>query len=345
VVSLGTDGAIIGWNVRSGQAHLLKRVEEPPTVAAFAKSAALVGYATPTGIAVTCIEGCSKTWKLARIRARVSSLAFHENDAALLIGGSDGRVYRWRFIAEESATSIDEKDRILERYLGHQTMINVVMALPVGRAFFSADWDGTLLGWLPYTADSFGGKYDKNLQSGGFFGNEASVIRAARKPDRGISSLTVSADGSQMVVGSEEGAVEIWNVKGFTLAARSVAHRGRVASVSTNQNGSVVASVGRDSVVNVLTTQADPTYQVRADALQKVLSVSSSQRVENVKSALLLSSGDVLVTTTNGGVGELKIDPSTQDGSAANTALPTTRNADQSTPRTAPQRIDGDSDY
>jgi WD40 repeat protein len=322
VVSLGTDGAIIGWNVRSGQAHLLKRVEEPPTVAAFAKSAALVGYATPTGIAVTCIEGCSKTWKLARIRARVSSLAFHENDAALLIGGSDGRVYRWRFIAEESATSIDEKDRILERYLGHQTMINVVMALPVGRAFFSADWDGTLLGWLPYTADSFGGKYDKNLQSGGFFGNEASVIRAARKPDRGISSLTVSADGSQMVVGSEEGAVEIWNV-----------------------NGSVVASVGRDSVVNVLTTQADPTYQVRADALQKVLSVSSSQRVENVKSALLLSSGDVLVTTTNGGVGELKIDPSTQDGSAANTALPTTRNADQSTPRTAPQRIDGDSDY
>jgi WD40 repeat protein len=345
VISLGSDGTIIAWNVRTGQARLVKNVDAAPSVGVFAKSAALVAYATPTGVAVTCITECSKTWRLSKIRARVSSLAFHENDSALLIAGSDGRVYRWRFVAEEEAASMDEKDRMLERYLGHQTMVNVVTALPVGRAFFSADWDGTLLGWLPYTADNFGGKYDRNLQSGGFFGSHASVVRAIRKPDRGISSLTIAADGSQIIVGSEEGAVEIWNVKGFTLAAQLATHRGRVASVSTNRDGSVVVSVGRDSVVSVLTAQNNPSYLIGQNALQKTLTVSSSQRVENIKSALLLSSGDVLITTSTGNVGELKIDLSTQEFSAANTQPSAKAGAKESHVTPAPQRLEGDSDY
>jgi WD40 repeat protein len=224
-------------------------------------------------------------------------------------------------------------------------MVSTVAALPVGRAFLSADWDGALLGWLPYTADDFGGKFDKNLSSGGLFGDVASVMRAARKLDRGISSLTVSEDGTRIVVGSEDGAVELWNVKGFNLVGRLEAHRGRVVSVSTNRDGSVIVSVGRDSNVTVLRAVDDPMHLIRADSLPRTLANTSSQRVDNVKSALLLSSGDILITTAAGGLGELKIDHSTQAATLANTQQSQTPAVKDGAPSPEHNRLENDSDY
>jgi hypothetical protein len=95
----------------------------------------------------------------------------------------------------------------------------------------------------------------------------------------------------------------------------------------------------------LLTAQNNPSYLIGQNALQKTLTVSSSQRVENIKSALLLSSGDVLITTSTGNVGELKIDLSTQEFSAANTQPSAKAGAKESHVTPAPQRLEGDSDY
>lgn len=304
-ISVGSGGEVIAWDVRTGAARLINRLPSPPITATFAQTKALIAYSSGNTITVACVQGCSSEWKLTKIKARVASLAFHDNDESVIIGGTDGRIYRWRYIFETTASDVREREKSVERYLGHQTLISAVASLPVGRAFFSADWDGNLMGWLPYTADDYGGVYDKNIFGGSFFGQAASMMKAARQPDRGISSLSIAPDGSRVIVGTEDGSVEVWNVRGFNLAARARVHSGRVTSVTTNHDGSLIASVGRDGFVDVHRPEPDPQYRISAEALSYTVRSIAHERVDGVKSALLLSNETLLITTANGGIGEL----------------------------------------
>lgn len=335
VLSVASSGEIIGWDVRSGAARLLNKLPASPITAAFAAQKALIAYSSGNTTTISCVQGCNFEWKLTKIKARVASLAFHDNDESLIIGGSDGRIYRWRYIFETTASDMREREKAVERYLGHQTLISSVASLPVGRAFFSADWDGNLFGWLPYTADDFGGVYDKNVFSGNFFGQAASMMRAARKQDRGIASLAITPDASRIIVGTEEGSVEVWNVRGFNLTARFHTHEGRVTSVTSNGDGTVVASVGRDGFVDVQQLEKDPLYLIGSDALSHTLRSLAHERVEGVKSALFLSNGTLLITTAKGGIGELDFSQSGPRPAVAPTISPTT----------VLERIEKDSDY
>lgn len=335
VVSVGSSGEVVAWDVQTGAARLVRKLPVTPIAATFAQNRALVAYSYANTIIVACLQGCSSEWKLTAIKARVASLAFHDNDESLIIGGSDGRIYRWRYIFETTASDAREREKSIERYLGHQTLISSVASLPVGRAFFSTDWDGNLLGWLPYTADDYGGEYDKNIFGGKFFGQAASMMRAARKQDRGISSIAITPDASRIIVGTEDGAVEVWNVRGFDLAARSPTHSGRVVSVTSNRDGSLIASVGRDGFVDVHHTESDPLYRIGAEALSHTLRSIAHEKVDGVKSALLLANERLLITTAKGGIGELDFARSAPRPSAGQTVSPTT----------VLERIQRDSDY
>jgi WD40 repeat protein len=306
LLSVGADGAVIAWDLVRGDGSEVLRIPGPLSLAAFGASHAVVASAVGSAITVRCLAPCSEEWSLNRLRIRATALAFHDRDSALLIAGSDGRVYRWRFIAEREARTFSEQERTLERYAAHQSVVSAVAAHPFERAFFSGDWNGALFGWLPYTADPHEGRYDRNLFGARFYADKTTFVKALRTPDRGISALALADSGERLVLGTEDGYVEVWEVKGFELTARRLLHNGRVLGVGLDPSGRWVASAGRDGVVAVTTTEADPQYGIAANALRMKLTPILSQPIERASGVRFLGSGNVLVTTGAGSIAEVR---------------------------------------
>ncbi len=307
VVSAGADGNVLLWDLAEGSGRLITQVGEAMQLAALGRRRAVVAWSSGLTVSVACVLGCSGRWNLTKLKTRTTSLGFHEDDYALIIGGADGRVYRWHFSREGSAESSDERDRILERYIAHQTLVSAVMPLHTGRAFFSSDWDGQLYAWLAYTADDHQGSYDKNLFGGRFFGSSGTYMYAARPADRGITALAVSENGQRLAVGTDDGYVEVWEVRGFEMTARTLAHVGRVISVSLSNDGSRVASLGRDGAIVVADIVADPLYGIRAGALRSAATQVFKEEMKSARSIYFLSSADLLLSTDAGQLGEIKL--------------------------------------
>jgi hypothetical protein len=93
--------------------------------------------------------------------------------------------------------------------------------------------------------------------------------------------------------------------------------------------------VGRDGFVDVQTPEPDPLYRIGAEALTHTLRSIAHEKVDGVKSALLLSNETLLITTAKGGIGELNFARSAPRPAAAPTMPPTT----------VLERIEKDSDY
>ena len=307
LVSAGSDGNVVLWDITSGSSRLMKHVGSVVQNVALGRRRALVAWSTGFTISVSCASGCAETWELKRLKTRVTSLAFHEDDTALIIGGADGRVYRWHFQRERDAATQEERDQTLERYIVHQTVVSVVAPLHTGRAFFSADWDGRLYAWLAYTADDQQGSFDKNLFGGRFFGGLGTYMAAPRAPDRGITSINVSGNGQRLAVGTDDGYVEIWEVRGFEMIARTAVHNGRVISVALNEDGSRVASLGRDSKISVLDLADDPSHGIKIGALRALTNPVVTEEMKSARGIYFLSDGNLIISTNTGQVGELKL--------------------------------------
>lgn len=307
VFTVGQDGRVLGWDLTAGQGHEVKHLQTPPKLVTLGDSKALIAWWDDKGISITCLRGCSGVRTLTNLKGRPSALTFHDLDTALLIGGSDGRIYRWRFMDEQEASSMEEREKMIERYVGHQTMVSGVVAHSAGRAFFSSDWDGRLIGWLSYTADDYGGTYDKNVFKGRFYTDIPAAMVAARPGDRGISSLTISKDGEQIAVGTEDGFVEVWRVKGFMLSARKSLHQGRVTSVALSPDGARVASVGKDSKVRVNSLTNDPMFTISPSALPNILEEVSEHHVPLAHRAAFVSSDRLAIGTKGGELVEVKL--------------------------------------
>ena len=307
LVSAGTDGNVVLWDITTGSGRLMKQVGGSMQHAALGRRRALVAWSSGLTISVACAAGCAENWELKRLKTRVTSLAFHEDDTALIIGGADGRVYRWHFQREQEAATQDERDKILERYIAHQTVVSVVAPLHTGRAFFSADWDGRLYAWLAYTADDQHGSFDKNLFGGRFFGGLGTYMAASRVADRGITSLALSTNGQRLAVGTDDGHVEIWEVRGFEMISRTSVHNGRVVSVALSDDGSRVASLGRDGKIAVTDLSNDPGFGIKIGALRYLTTPVLSEEMKSARGIYFLSSGDLIISTDAGQIGELKL--------------------------------------
>jgi WD40 repeat protein len=231
---------------------------------------------------------------------------------------------------EQKASSMEEREKMVERYFGHHTLISGVVGHSVGRAFFSSDWDGALIGWLAYSEDDFGGAYDKNLFKGRFYADIPANIRSKRKPDQGISALEVSRDGEFLGIGTEDGFVEVWRVKGFELAARRQLHSGRVMSVALSENGDRIASVGKDSKVRVSLSIADPMNTISPTALPLQLIDLSEHTVPSAQTTAFASAKQLAVTTKTGELVEVTLDDPSPPLPAATPRVtrPSTKDAD-----------------
>ena len=330
VLSVGQDGKVIGWDLGSGQGHEIQHLRTTPKVVALGEAKALIAWADDQGVTVTCLIGCSQRRTFSRLKVRPTSLAFHDLDTSLLIGGTDGRIYRWRFMAEQEAPSTEDLEKMVERYIGHQTVVSGVVGHSVGRAFFSSDWDGALIGWLSYSADDQQGAYDKNPFKGRFYTDIPAAQIAARPRDRGISALAISDDGEYIGVGTEDGHIEVWRVKGFMLSARKQVHQGRVTAVALSRNGERIASVGKDSQVHVHTLETDPSFTVVPTALPQVLQELSDHHIPLARSAAFVTSSQLAVSTKDGTLAEVKLE-------APTTVVKTTP-----PPKPAPKVLDSD---
>ncbi|MEY4669807.1 MAG: hypothetical protein RL518_2506 [Pseudomonadota bacterium] len=325
VLSVGQDGRVVGWDLGTGQGHEIKQLNATPRVVALGETKALIAWADEKGITIACLIGCAQRRTFSRLKVRPTTLAFHDLDTSLLIGGTDGRIYRWRFMEEQESPTTERLEKMVERYIGHQTMVSGLVGHSVGRAFFSSDWDGGLIGWLSYSADDHAGAYDKNLFKGRFYTDIPAALVAPRPADRGISALTISRDGEYVGVGTEDGHIEVWRVKGFMLSARKKVHQGRVTGVALSEDGQRVASVGKDSQVHVHILATDPTFTIAPAALPKLLQELSDHHIPLAQITTFVTSQRLAVSTKNGTIAEVKLDASSVVVEPTPTPKPTTK--------------------
>jgi len=305
LVSVSSAGEINAWMITSGVSLAIGTLSVKPDLAALGEVHPLVAYSVGPKIIVETVPLSKQRWELTRLKAAPVSIAFHTDDSALLIGAADARVYRWRFRAEDSASTFRDLDKTLERYIAHQTVVSSVAAHPFGRAFFSGDWQGNLYGWLSYDSDDFKGEYNQNLFYGRAFAEPGKFSKGDRPRDRGVVSLAPSNDGERLTVGTEDGYIESWRVRGFVKTARRQGHNGRVYSVGCSTNGLTIASVGRDGLVKVFKVERDPGFGITAGALTERLSEIASFKLPTARRIGIVSSGRVIVTTTDGKIAEL----------------------------------------
>ena len=251
--SLGADRKILYWDLVTGKATVVRSLpgSVPADVAAFGQTYAVVAYSSGNHLTVECITECPTRWDLNRLRARAKTIDFHNSDSAVLLGSVDGKVSRWKYLTATGAVTTEERDKSLELYAGHQTVVSSVVAHPFNRAFFTGDWTGSFYAWLPYDSDDFKGEYDRNLFTSHFYAAPGTFAKGLREVDRGIISMAISKDGTGIALGTENGFLETWNVRGFERESRLEAHRGRILSVDISPSGNRVATIGRDGYVRL----------------------------------------------------------------------------------------------
>lgn len=197
--------------------------------------------------------------QLNKLKIRLTSLDFSPDSESLLIGAADGHVYRWRYVLEEKASSTSERDKALERYIGHSSIVGSVWFHPYGRVFFSGDWVGRVEAWLKYDADQFGGEYDLNLFGARFFSDTNKVrVRGSTGEQSPIDFITGTSDGQLFYLGTQAGTIELWTVRGFKRRATIQAHKGPLLSLAISSNGKLVVSSGRDGKVALWTFEEGP---------------------------------------------------------------------------------------
>jgi WD40 repeat protein len=248
-LSVGTDGALVAWAVGAEQGAVLGDLGQTPDATAICRDATRFAVADRQGVRILELPVVKETYLLTAVKTRVTALEFSPDCRSLLIGGGDGMIYRWRFIDIRPDLGFEAREKLLERYIGHNSAIGALVFHPFGRVFFSGDWDGTLNGWLRYDADAFRGQFDENLSPGTFFTAGAPRMQAGRTSGNDIVVIRSSADGQYLITALQNGAIGLWKVRGMRKLAEVQAHKGMVYDLQFAPDNRKLVSVGRDGLV------------------------------------------------------------------------------------------------
>ena len=150
------------------------------------------------------------TQYLDRIKTRASAFSVYDNATQFLVGGADGKLYRWDNPLKINITDFSK----FERYTGHSTVVSAVAFHPAGRVFFSGDWQGRFKAWLSYKEDEFGGEYDENLFGGRFF-EDGTTVKDSGRSGGSIEKIILSPDGNHVVLGLQDSSIEVWKLRSF----------------------------------------------------------------------------------------------------------------------------------
>jgi WD40 repeat protein len=251
MVSVDSLGAVLLWDMKSGQAGELLNLGFSLEAVAYLPSKGLLALAHDGGVSIYSLVKREETNHLKRGEALITCLDFQPSGESLLIGAADGRVYRWKFAQDPEALDTPDAQKLFERYSGPPTVVSAVAYHPYGRIFFSGDWDGGLNTWLSYDADKFGGQYDKNLFGAKLFQQKSVRTNAGRGDAQRIEQILVSSDGEQELASMHDGTVELWQVRGFSKIGSVKAHGGLVHHIAALPKFEKIASAGRDGSVKI----------------------------------------------------------------------------------------------
>jgi hypothetical protein len=211
-----------------------------------------------------------------RVKVEVLNLRFQGQEPALLLSGSDGRVYRWRYEFEKHVNqhSIFEKGKGLEIYVGSSNLISSLASHPSGRMFAAGDWSGSVIFWLAYDSDIFKGEFDTNMFGPGFFAEETARRSLNSSFAAPVSFLSFNAEGDSLFMAGETGGLEVFQVRGLKPIAAIAGHKGLVRAAATSSDFNTFATCGRDAYMRLWTIK--PTafnarkfeFKLRAELLQ-----------------------------------------------------------------------------
>jgi WD40 repeat protein len=214
------------------------------TLASLNEKGTLVAVYAGKATAVASVASGEILASSENIESRPQSIAV-DDGASVLVGATDGKVYRWRYNEEMSG---DGRDLTFERYIGHSSVITSVAFHPLGRLLLSGDWVGQVNVWLRYDKDDFGGAYDRNRYPGRFYTDVPTKAKGSQLSDA-VESIVVSTSGERFVTATRDGSLQVWLIRGLKKLGEVKAHDGSITSVALSEDGSRVASSGRDGSV------------------------------------------------------------------------------------------------
>lgn len=243
------------------------QLSESPKMAAFDRSGKVLGVVYEKKLIAYRVAGCEEIAGF-EFNRRVTSLDISPKGDSMIMGGEDGSVYLWKF--HQSPSSLF-KGNPIHRYIGHSTLVSDVAFHPGGLVFMSGDWNGTLLVWERYDADSHQGRYDKGAQDLRFLIEKpARAIARKGAPER-VEHLYISKSGEWTLVLFEDGHLEVFYTRGTKLLWRAQTVTGLPLSASfweISKNLIKVAVLNREREVVVFTI--DTEQELAKDGVQEL---------------------------------------------------------------------------
>ncbi|MCB0310511.1 MAG: WD40 repeat domain-containing protein, partial [Bdellovibrionales bacterium] len=261
-LSVAQSGEVGIWALESGAGNLLLRTESTVYIADVCQLNLLLATAEEQGIKIYDLSQQGVAFSLKHLDTRPASMVFSPDCKSLVIGGADGRLYRWLFAQPKSPSPemvqmlFEKEQRDLETYFGHASVVSAVAYHPLGRVFFSADWQGRLSAWLGYDEDRFKGKYDKDRFRGNYFADK--VIRQGGNVTEQaiVDHLGISYDGQLLLLATQKGSLELWSMRGFNRLAATEAHPGLIYDMSLSPTSNRAATLGRDGLLKIFELDA-----------------------------------------------------------------------------------------
>ena len=297
LISVSTAGHVLYWSPQNSwkKAVQVVDIQEGFTALAFSPSSFLLAASYPDRTLIYDLSESKQVYSMTRLRTRVVSMDFNPAGQSLLMAGADGVIYHWQFVLESRARGIADQEKVIERYIGHSTVVNTVRFHPFGRTFISTDWGGVLNAWLLYSADRYDGRFDSNIFAGRFFTESVNRVRGARTADSIVEQVRFSKDGQFFYTADESGNMEIWQVRGFKRVASIAAHDGKIQDFCLAPGEEVVFTIGRDGKlkkwqIKRIEKRLSYLYEYELELLHELPS-SNAERISCLSDNAVISTG------------------------------------------------------
>lgn len=252
--------------------------------------------------------GATEVAQNTRVSSRIASLCVFPAQNGVVLGGADGKIYRWTFLSAAPREDVlSDLDRSLERYLGSASVISALVCHPGGRFFIAGSWTGSLTAWLNSTADIYEGTADEQLRPGGLFSEVATKVGARGSDDSSVERLSISSDGELMYALKKSGSLEAWSVRGMKLLTATKALRGEARDMALSDDGATIALLARNGEISVWSLDVQQTREGAARTFS--LTKRGVSMVPDARLVLVRSQMSLIVSAEGGELRELRIDP------------------------------------